>query len=58
MQVSTIGIAVVSLFTFPMITTLVEPLIHKRKPELKHILLGLLVVIGVFVTKVSELIIN
>lgn len=49
MQVSTIGIAVVSLFTFPMITTLVEPLIHKRKPELKHILLGLLVVIGVFV---------
>lgn len=53
MQVSSIGIAVVSLFTFPMITTLVEPFIHKRKPELKHVLLSFLVVIGVLVI-VSE----
>ena len=53
MQVSSIGIAVVSLFTFPMITTLVEPFIHKRKPKLKHILLSFLVVIGVLVI-VSE----
>jgi drug/metabolite transporter (DMT)-like permease len=53
MQISTIGIAVVSLFTFPMITTLVEPFIHKRTPELKHVLLSMLVVIGVLVI-VSE----
>ncbi len=47
-QVSSIGIGVISLFTFPMITTLLEPVILKKSPKLKDILLGLMVLLGVF----------
>ena len=49
MKVSRIGIALVSLFTFPMITTLIEPLICKIVPDIKHILLCFLVDIGFFI---------
>lgn len=52
-QVSSVGIGVISLFTFPMITTLIEPFILKKRPELKNILLGICVLAGVFLI-VSE----
>ena len=52
-QVSSVGIGVISLFTFPMITTLIEPMILRTLPKWKDVLLGFLVLIGVFLI-VSE----
>jgi drug/metabolite transporter (DMT)-like permease len=47
-KVSSIGVGVISLFTFPMITTLIEPVILKTKPKVKDVVLGLFVLLGVF----------
>lgn len=52
-QVSSIGIGVISLFTFPIITTILEPLLIGTKPQIKDILLGILVLLGVLLI-VSE----
>ena len=47
-QVSNVGVAVISLFTFPMITSIVEPFIVGHKLKIKDIVVGVLTFIGVF----------
>lgn len=47
-QSSSVGIGVISLFTFPMITTILEPIVLGVKPKRKDVLLGLSVLVGVF----------
>lgn len=48
LQLSSVAIGMLSLFTYPVITTLLEPLFLKTKLNLKHILLGVLVLLGVY----------
>ena len=47
-QVSNVGVAVISLFTFPMITAIIEPFIVGHKLKIKDIIVGVLTFIGVF----------
>ena len=48
LQLSNVAIGMLSLFTYPVITTLLEPLFFKTKLNFKHVLLGILVLIGVY----------
>ncbi len=48
MQVSTVAIGMLSLFTYPMITVLMEPFYHKQKIQIDDVLAGLVVLLGVF----------
>ena len=48
MQVSTIAVGVISLFTFPIITVFLEPLFHGDKPLLKDIISAVLVLFGIY----------
>ena len=48
MQVSTIAIGVISLYTFPVITVFLEPMFHGEKPHIKDIISALLVFIGIY----------
>jgi len=48
MQVSTIAVGVISLFTFPIITVFLEPLFHGNKPHLKDIISAILVLFGIY----------
>jgi len=48
MQVSTIAVGVIALFTFPVITVFLEPLFHGEKPQLKDILSALTVLFGIY----------
>jgi drug/metabolite transporter (DMT)-like permease len=48
MQVSSIAIGMIALFTYPMITILLEPLLKGEKPQPADIFCGLLVIFGVF----------
>ncbi len=43
------GLGLISLFTFPVFTSLLEPLILRTKFDPKHILLGMLVLFGLYV---------
>jgi len=47
-HISSIGIGVISLFTFPLMTTLLEPFVLKLKPKKKDLMLGFLILVGVF----------
>jgi len=47
LQLSSVALGMLSLFTYPVITTLLEPLFLKTKLNLKHLLLGVLVLIGI-----------
>lgn len=38
----------ISLFTFPLMTTLLEPFVLKLKPKKKDLMLGFLILVGVF----------
>lgn len=49
LQMAGAGLGVISLFTFPIFTTLLEPLILKTKFNPKHLLLGLLVLVGLYI---------
>ena len=46
---SNIGIALITLATFPIITALIEPLYNKRKIKLSDILLACITTIGVYI---------
>lgn len=46
-QVSTVAIGVLAHYAYPVITVLVEPLLHRRLPQLEDILAGLVVLTGV-----------
>lgn len=38
---STVAIGLISLFTFPVITALIEPFFHKQRPKLKDVIIAL-----------------
>lgn len=47
MQVSTVAVGIVSMFTFPVMTVFLEPLFNRAKVHISDVLMGLLVLIGV-----------
>lgn len=49
LKASNVAIGMLSLFTFPVITALIEPLFGKEKFKLIHVILGCLILIGVYV---------
>ena len=49
MQVSTVAIGMLSLFTYPMITVLLEPFYTKQKIQLSDIVAALVVLLGIFI---------
>ena len=55
MQVSTVAIGMLSLFTYPMITVLLEPLFNKTRLNASDIVAGLLVLVGVFLMVIDDL---
>lgn len=48
LQLSNVAIGMLSLFTYPVITTMLEPLFFKSKLNKKNILLGIVVLIGIY----------
>ena len=48
LQLSNVAIGMLSLFTYPVITALLEPLFLKTKLNPKHITLGVVVLIGIY----------
>ena len=48
LQLSNVAIGVISMFTFPIITTLLEPLLLKTKFQSIHLLLAIMVFIGIY----------
>lgn len=49
LQISSVAIGMLSMFTFPTITTLLEPLYFKTKFNKRHLLLGFIVLIGLYI---------
>ncbi len=47
MQLSTVAIGMIALFTYPVMTVLIEPLVNGEKPALADIFCGLLVFSGI-----------
>ncbi len=48
LKLSNVAIGILSLFTYPVITSFLEPLILKTKLEKSHLLLGALVLVGIY----------
>ena len=48
MQVSSIAVGVIALYTFPIITVFLEPLFHGEQPHIKDIVSAFVVLIGVY----------
>jgi len=48
LQLSNVAIGMLSLFTYPVITALLEPLFFKTKLNPKHVILGVVVLIGIY----------
>ena len=48
MQVSSIAIGIISLYTYPVITVFLEPFFHGEKPHSKDIISALVVLLGIF----------
>lgn len=55
MQVSTVAIGMLSLFTYPVITVLLEPLYTRQKILLADVIAGLVVLVGVFMMVSDDL---
>lgn len=49
LQLAGAGLGIISLFTYPIFTAILEPFILKTKFNPKHIFLGLLVLIGLYI---------
>lgn len=49
LQISSVAIGMLSLFTFPAITAILEPIYFKTKFNSRHILLAILVLIGLYI---------
>ncbi|MGY5352352.1 DMT family transporter [Wenyingzhuangia sp. IMCC45533] len=49
LQMAGAGLGVISLFTFPIFTTLLEPIILRTKFNPKHLFLALLVILGLYI---------
>lgn len=48
LQYSNIATAMLSLYTFPVITVLLEPLFRKARYEAIHLIFGFLIIVGIF----------
>lgn len=48
LKLSNVALGMLSLFTFPVITVLLEPFFTKRKLSVIHIILGLIVLLGIY----------
>jgi drug/metabolite transporter (DMT)-like permease len=48
LHLSNVAIGMLSLFTYPVITALLEPLFFKTKLNFKHVFLGVIVLIGIY----------
>lgn len=48
MQVSSIAVGVIALYTFPVITVFLEPLFHGEQPHIKDVLSALMVLFGIY----------
>ena len=48
MQVSSIAVGVIALYTFPVITVFLEPLFHGEQPHVKDIISALTVLLGIY----------
>ncbi len=48
LQLSNVAIALLSVFTYPVITALLEPLFFKTKLNVKHVFLGCVVLVGIY----------
>ncbi|MCK5782805.1 MAG: DMT family transporter [Desulfobacterales bacterium] len=55
MQVSTVAVGMLSLFSFPMITILLEPFFIKEKHKLRDVVAGTLVLVGIAVMVSQDL---
>lgn len=48
MQVSTVAVGVIALYTFPVITVFLEPLFHGEKPHITDIISSIAVLFGIY----------
>lgn len=48
MQVSSIAVGVIALYTFPVITVFLEPLFHGEQPHIKDVVSALTVLFGIY----------
>jgi len=48
MQVSSIAVGIIALYTYPVITVFLEPLFHGEKPHIKDIISALFVLFGIY----------
>jgi len=48
LKLSNVAIGMLSLFTYPVITAVLEPLFFKTNLNVKHVLLGIIVLIGIY----------
>lgn len=48
LQLSNVAIGLISIFTYPVITTFLEPILLKTKFQKAHLILALMVIIGVY----------
>lgn len=48
MQVSTVAVGVIALYTFPVITVFLEPFFHGEKPHISDIICSLAVLFGIY----------
>lgn len=49
LKLSNVALGMLSLFTFPIITALLEPLFIRSKLNLVHVILGIMVLIGIYI---------
>ena len=49
LKLSNVAIGMLSLYTFPVITALLEPFFTKVKLEISHVFLGLLILVGIYI---------
>jgi drug/metabolite transporter (DMT)-like permease len=49
LQISSVAIGMLSLFTFPVLTTFIEPFYFKTKFNKRHIILALIVLVGLYI---------
>ena len=48
LRLSSVAIGMLSIYTYPVITSLLEPIILKTKFKISHLILGLLVLVGIY----------
>jgi len=48
MQVSSVAVGVIALYTFPIITVFLEPLFHGERPHIKDVISALTVLLGIY----------